>query len=189
MNQETKLFHFLIYFLFSALVLASERKVYQVCVRIEPPVSTTVVLHGATTPFQAVKQSGPDGKFCFKKVPPDVYNILVLHPRHGKSRMSAHVGPNTANSQGKIDVIVKIQTERLASQDTMQVKVQELAIPEKAEKQYDQARNCLTRNNIACAISHLEKSVEIAPQFTTAWNHLGTISYQSRRYEDAVKYF
>jgi tetratricopeptide (TPR) repeat protein len=39
------------------------------------------------------------------------------------------------------------------------------------------------------AVSHLERAVEIAPQYSIAWNNLGTIAYQSRRFTDAERYF
>jgi tetratricopeptide (TPR) repeat protein len=42
---------------------------------------------------------------------------------------------------------------------------------------------------VPAAITHLERSVELAPQFSTAWNNLGTIAYQSGRYQDAERYF
>jgi tetratricopeptide (TPR) repeat protein len=38
-------------------------------------------------------------------------------------------------------------------------------------------------------VSHLKRATEIAPQFVAAWNQLGTIAYQSRRYGEAEKNF
>jgi tetratricopeptide (TPR) repeat protein len=34
-------------------------------------------------------------------------------------------------------------------------------------------------------VAHLERAVELAPQFSTAWNDLGTIAYYARQYERA----
>ena len=38
---------------------------------------------------------------------------------------------------------------------------------------------------MAAAIAHLKRAVELAPQFSDAWNHLGTIAYQTGRYAEA----
>ena len=42
---------------------------------------------------------------------------------------------------------------------------------------------------MAGAVAHFERAVELAPQFSEAWNHLGTIAYQSRDYPRAESCF
>jgi tetratricopeptide (TPR) repeat protein len=42
---------------------------------------------------------------------------------------------------------------------------------------------------VAGAEKHLRRAVELAPNYAQAWNHLGTIAYQTRRYEEAEKLF
>ena len=39
------------------------------------------------------------------------------------------------------------------------------------------------------AIEYLKNALDLAPQFSAAWNHLGTIAYQSGEYETAEKHF
>ena len=35
------------------------------------------------------------------------------------------------------------------------------------------------------AVAHLKRAIELAPQFSAAWNHLGTIAYQTGQYVEA----
>ena len=65
----------------------------------------------------------------------------------------------------------------------------ELAIPEKAEREFIRADEFLLRQDIKGAIEHLKKAVEIAPQYSIAWNKLGTIAYQTHQYRQAEEYF
>jgi tetratricopeptide (TPR) repeat protein len=38
---------------------------------------------------------------------------------------------------------------------------------------------------VSAAVARLKRAVDIAPQFSAAWNHLGTIAYQTGRYVEA----
>jgi tetratricopeptide (TPR) repeat protein len=69
------------------------------------------------------------------------------------------------------------------------VSVSQLAIPEKATREYERALGCLGSRDVPGAVAHLKKAVELAPEFASALNHLGTISYQTQDYAEAEKYF
>ena len=69
------------------------------------------------------------------------------------------------------------------------VSAKQLAIPEKAVTEYQEAQKELARRDVEAAVKHLERAVEIAPQFATAWNNLGTIAYQTRKYARAEECF
>lgn len=176
-------------FLYTVSVFGKGEERYEIRGRIVPPLAATVILHGNTVPFQMIVQTGPNGKFRFRKVPPDVYEISIRHPRHEEHRSSVHVGAKTADAKGRIEVLLKMKPERSAPETMTTVNVKNLAIPDKAWKEYQRVQNCLTKNDSACAIAHLENAVKIAPQFTVAWNHLGTIAHQSQRYPEALQYF
>ncbi len=57
---------------------------------------------------------------------------------------------------------------------------QELAIPERAHREYEEGERRLVRRDVEGAVARFERAVAIAPQFSEAWNHLGTIAYQAR---------
>jgi Tfp pilus assembly protein PilF len=67
--------------------------------------------------------------------------------------------------------------------------VRELAIGERALRDYVEAQRDLEKREVAAAEKQLEHAVELAPQFATAWNTLGTIAYQTRRFPLAEQRF
>ena len=62
------------------------------------------------------------------------------------------------------------------------VTARELTIPDRALRDYADAQRDLEKHDVEAAEKHLEHAVELAPQFATAWNTLGTIAYQTRRF-------
>ena len=64
-----------------------------------------------------------------------------------------------------------------------------LSIPERAVSEYEEARRCLSRRDSERAVQHLSRAVQMAPQFSAAWNQLGVMAYQVRRYSDAETNF
>jgi tetratricopeptide (TPR) repeat protein len=65
----------------------------------------------------------------------------------------------------------------------------QLAIPDAAMHEYEEAVKCLERHDKDAALKHFEHAVELAPQFADAWNNLGTLAYQSQQYDRAEKCF
>ena len=56
-------------------------------------------------------------------------------------------------------------------------------------REYADAQKDLAKHDAAAAEKRLERAVELAPQFAQAWNNLGTIAYQTRRFPLAEKRF
>jgi len=147
-----------------------------------------VNLRGATTPFDRQTQAGPDGRFRFKKIPPGMYT-LSSHVNHaGEVRKTIVVGPGLADSKNKI-VADLIYDSPAAGGNAPTVSATELSVPDKARTAFLHAKKCLSRQDVHGAIQALKKAVSIAPNFTIAWNELGTISYQTRQYSQAEVYF
>jgi tetratricopeptide (TPR) repeat protein len=97
------------------------------------------------------------------------------------------VGPTLADSKGRVNITIDLRnTERnLGSESRTRVSVRELSICKEARREYRDAQEALGRRDVSEAVSHLERAVELAPQFSAAWNHLGTIAYQSGHYPEA----
>ena len=153
-----------------------------------PARNQVVFLHGTTTPFYAQTLAGRDGGFKFKKLPPGAYQLAAAVPRVGEMRKTVEVGPSFADSKrvivtqvsfGKSDVIEKNQS----------ISTVELSVPQNAKQEFARAQDRLSRQDVEGSIQHLKKAVEIAPQFSAAWNNLGTIAYQSSQFDQAEKYF
>lgn len=167
---------------------ANDRR-YDLTGRIDPPAALTVFLHGATAPFENSTISDPDGHFHFAKVPPGTYTLAVVTAARGAVVQTVEISPGTVDSKGRLSIALKIDDGTLESDGgrgtAATVSATFLSIPDRAEKEYDEAQHCLARQDSGCASTHLLRAVEIAPRFAMAWNQLGTIAYQTGRYSDA----
>ena len=166
---------------------------YEIAGRILPESEAAVSLHGAVTPFSASTLADARGRFRFRDLLAGTYTLAVFVPNRGESRRTIEVGPAEADARGRIDLAVDITGAKLETEDTPRrravVSTRELSIPERARKEYSLAQKKLSQRDVRGAIEHLKRAVEIAPQFSAAWNNLGTIAYQSRRFDEAETCF
>lgn len=157
--------------------------------RIEPPVVAPIFLHGATTPFSGETRSGSDGRFQFRKLRAGTYTLTLSTAARGEVTETVELSPGTVDAKGRLDIVVRVDESTLESDGgraagaTISATV--LSIPDRAVREYKEAQRCLSRREPDCASVHLSRAVAIAPRFTAAWNQLGTIAYQMRRYSDA----
>ena len=150
--------------------------------QLQPQQALPVHLQGATTPFSATTEANLNGRFHFRKLPAGAYVLFV-----GALQRTVEVGPSLADSKGRISVAISLSGADLESNDSgrVLVSVRELSISREAEHEYTAAEEALGRPDVAAAVSHLKKAVGLAPQFSAAWNHLGTIAYQTGLYAEA----
>jgi tetratricopeptide (TPR) repeat protein len=160
---------------------------------IVPEAAASVSLHGATAPFESATLSDERGRFRFRKLAPGAYTLAVFQPARGEARQTVEVGPGVADSAGRVKVTLRLESGKFESDDPRRrsatVSTLELSIPAQARQEYREAQRCLSRRDVACAVAHLHRAVEIAPRFAAAWNHLGTIAYQGRNYKEAEDNF
>jgi tetratricopeptide (TPR) repeat protein len=166
---------------------------YEISGHIVPECEAVVSLHGATTPFSSSSQADLRGRFRFRGLLAGTYTITVFVPNRGETRQTIEVGPGVANGKHRVEILIEIAEAKLETEDSRKrgalVSARELSIPDRAHREYSEAQKCLSRRDVPGAITHLERAVEIAPQFSAAWNNLGTIAYQSSRFADAESYF
>ena len=65
----------------------------------------------------------------------------------------------------------------------------EWRIPDSARREYEEAGRRVAKRDFDGARACLQRAVKIAPRFAEAWNHLGTMAYQSQRYPESAGYF
>jgi tetratricopeptide (TPR) repeat protein len=166
---------------------------YELTGRIDPPAAVSIYLHGATAPFESSTASNADGRFRFHKLPSGTYTLVITTPARGEAVQTVELTPGTVDSKGHLDLVLRIDANRLESDGARTtgatVSATLLSVPDRARKEYDEAQRCLSRGDSDCASGHLHRAVEFAPQFAAAWNQLGTIAYQTRRYSDAETNF
>lgn len=162
---------------------------FTVAGRLQPETHASVSLHGVTSPFAASTLTDPRGRFRFPKIEAGAYTLIVFVPGLGETRSTIDVGPGSADTQSTIEITVQLDQSRMEPDSRSKVSVRELSIPEKARREYAAADAALGKRDTASAIAHLTRAVEIAPQFSVAWNHLGTIMYKTSRYPEAADDF
>ncbi len=146
-----------------------------------------VILRGSTRPFVARTQAGPGGGFKFKGLLQGMYTIVAHIPRAGYIEKTIEIGPSFADSRNRVRVELTYVPGAPISEHS--VSANELSVPQKAWDEYEKAQTSQSKWDVESAIEHLNRAVKIAPQFTDAWNNLGTIAYQSGRYGEAEHYF
>ena len=172
--------------------LPAAEPVYELAGQIDPESAASVTLYGATHPFTASALADESGRFGFKKLLPATYTVAIYLPGHGEIRRTIEVGPGTADARHRVHLALRLADadfDRSAIGRQNAVSRTQLTIPEKAQRDYADAQKDLERHDIAGAEQHLERAVEIAPQFAAAWNNLGTIAYQTRRFWQAEQRF
>jgi tetratricopeptide (TPR) repeat protein len=147
-----------------------------------------VFIHGSVTPYTARTVADHDGSFKFKELRPGTYTLVVAVPRQGEKQQTIDVGPSLADSKGRIDVIIEFE-RRLPAEESRAVAATQLSVPDRARREYAKAQERLGQHDVQGAIQYLKNALDLAPQFSAAWNNLGTIAYQSGEYENAEKHF
>jgi tetratricopeptide (TPR) repeat protein len=155
--------------------------------------TVSVFLQGATMPFETSTVSGPSGHFRFRKLPAGSYTLAISTAARGEMRQTIELSPGTVDSKGHLDIVLRIDGGRLESDGVgatgATVSATVLSIPDRAVKEFEEAQRCLSRRDSDCATGHLRRAVQITPRLAGAWNQLGTIAYQTRRYSDAEENF
>ncbi|HXK03095.1 MAG TPA: tetratricopeptide repeat protein [Verrucomicrobiae bacterium] len=177
-----------------ALAAASgcAQPLYELSGQILPEGTASVTLFGATHPFTTSTLTDESGRFTIKKLPAASYTISVFLPGQGEARQTIEIGPGTADSRRRVRLTLRLSDsdfDRTALERQHAVSRRELTIPEKAFREYADAQKDLERHDTAAAEKRLERAVELAPQFSLAWNNLGTIAYQTQRFPLAEKRF
>jgi Tfp pilus assembly protein PilF len=166
---------------------------YDLSGQVAPEGRAAVSLFGAASPFQAQTESDDNGRFQFRKLRAGTYTIVVNITGHGEARQTAEVGPGTADAHRRVFLKLHFTDADFAFDDMVRrqysISTQQLAIPDKALRDYREAFSDLEKRDAERAVKRLEEAVALAPQFTDAWNELGTIAYQTEQYERAEKYF
>ena len=173
----------------AAALAAADRK-FELRGRIDPAMpGASVGVLGAYTPFAAGTTADSKGNFRIKKLAPGTYTLTIAAPGRGVMRRTIEVGPSFADAKGRVHMVIPFEPTPPNPRRRYTVNARELAVPDSARREYDEALRKLSKSDVTGAIASLERAVEVSPQFAQAWNHLGTIAYQQQRYQDAEKYF
>jgi tetratricopeptide (TPR) repeat protein len=171
-------------FLFAAALPAAE-PVYELTGQILPEGVASITLFGADHPFTTSALTDDFGHFAFKKLMAATYTVSVFLPGEGEVRRTIEIGPGTADARRRVHLALKIADQnfdRTAVSRRNAVSRLQLSISERAVREYADAQKDLERHDTSAAELHLERAVQLAPQYAAAWNNLGTIAYQTQRF-------
>src|SRR5512138_2450374 len=175
-----------------SLVRAADKR-FELNGQIDPPRDRVVVmLYGATSPYTDRTFSNSRGRFRFRDLAPGAYTVRAIVPGLDETQLTIEVTASLADRDRRVSVTVPFAgtaNSREAREAPHKVDARALSVPESAHREFTEARELLNRNDIPGGIKRLERAVEIAPQFTEAWNMLGTTAYHDRRFDDAERYF
>jgi tetratricopeptide (TPR) repeat protein len=185
------MFRFLLPAVLAAAAFAAD-PLFDLSGQLRPPVRASVSLFGTRNPFTAATLSDAAGRFSFKKLRTDDYTVAVFIPGRGEARRTVEVGPAVADSRHRVSLTLDLKDsdfEFAAPAPQYSVSTRQLAIPKAAQREYLEAEKDLERHDPEAAVKRLERAVEMAPQFAIAWNELGTIAYQTRKFDRAEECF
>lgn len=149
-------------------------------------------LFGAASPFSASTWIDLNGHFKFRKLQPGSYMLVVSVRTRGEARQTVEVGPGTANGKHRVLLALRLHDSDFTRAPDLRrftVSVKEATIPHAAFRDFERAQKDLSRQDVKSAVKLLEDAVDRAPQFSAAWNNLGTIAYQSQNYARAEECF
>jgi tetratricopeptide (TPR) repeat protein len=160
---------------------------------IVPGASGTISVYGVAAPYKSTKLVDSGGRFHFPALEAGAYTVALFIPGRGEARKTIEIGPGTASPAGRVTLTLNVPDLEFVEGDAIRqqhsISAKQLSVPEKARREYESAQNDLARRDTEAAIKRLERAVELAPQFSAAWNNLGTIAYQTRHYARAEECF
>jgi Tfp pilus assembly protein PilF len=166
---------------------------YELHGQLSPEAQASVSLFGVASPFTVTTLSEMSGKFVLKKLRPGAYTLAVFDPASGEARQTIEIGPAKADGRNRVFLTIDLKDSDFVVEGALRgyhgVSAKRLSVPDRAERDYEDAEKDLARHDVAAATQHLEHAVALAPQFSAAWNHLGTIAYQTQKYERAGECF
>jgi len=160
--------------------------------RLNPRIGASISLFGTARPFTSTAVADANGRFRFKKLQPGLYTMSVFIRRRGEARRTVEVGPSGADTKRRVRLTWEMHDSDFVpptSSGLYRVRATQLSVPTRAMKDYREAQKDLARQDVPSAIGHLEHAVDIAPQFSAAWNNLGTIAYQTSKFDRAEECF
>jgi len=176
-----------------ALAALAKEPVYELDGRLESHGAALVSINGVTIPFEDMTPCDARGRFCFRRLAAGTYTLAIMEPGRGEARVTVEIGPGSADSHQHVALELHLKDSEFTFKDAVKlqnsVSALELAIPGRAWHEYEQAKKCLGRRDVDSAKAHLDKAVALAPQLSAAWNTLGTIAYQERRFDRAEENF
>jgi len=158
------------------------RVVFQNDLQVTVPVSVQLLTNGGTTLQEGMSNSS--GEIQFRGVPQGEYRVKVF----GQGIRDMETSLNTTDRG--LTQFVRVEP-KLGEQTSTSgyVSAKQLAIPEKARKEFDKGARDLEEANFGNARKHFLKANELSPNYAAALNNLGVIATKENDNAKAYEYF
>ncbi|MGW8182259.1 MAG: tetratricopeptide repeat protein, partial [bacterium] len=153
---------------------------------IDPSVRPQIFLQSRDTIYYKRETASRGWTFRFKGLVSGKYTLFIIAQNLGTLKTTVLIGVSQADAEGRIQMTATLTPGNAGSAE---VSALVLAVPKRATREYEKAVKCLGELDREGAVRHLEKAVELAPQFSDAWNRLGTIAFKEQVYSKAERYF
>jgi tetratricopeptide (TPR) repeat protein len=169
------------------LLLASAQ--FQVAGEVTAPPGTafqSVEIESIDGRFVKTGEINRNGKFSIKKVPEGLYKITIKSEGGRLEQRTIEVRPAFADADGRVAIKLDV-ADAAPPKDQLTVGVAALRISPKATDELQRAYDA--RGKTKKVRAHLEKAIEISPDFPEALNNLGTTYYHEKEYGKAAELF
>jgi tetratricopeptide (TPR) repeat protein len=124
-----------------------------------------------------------EGHFAFNPAPSGLYEVRVVDTSGDILRTVAAKVPSNKP--------VKVHMDEISNANRRPVSVARLqhTVPKKAFREYVLARDCERNLDRDQSIAHLEKALQLDPQFFEAANNLGVFYLEANRHQEALDLF
>ena len=132
----------------------------------------------------AMDQTSSSGNVEFNEVDPGQYNIRVSGDGIEPSESGMFTLEDTRTFMS-VRVVVKPSDEDQGAEmrGGASISVVDLNVPKKAQKEFEHGENELSQENWEKAIEHLNKAIQIYPQYSLAYNDLGICYGHLKQYD------
>jgi Tfp pilus assembly protein PilF len=150
-----------------------------------PAGQVAVSLNSHVTGMFRTMLTDVEGHFEVRGLPPGAYDIVVDEPGYESAHSSAQLAGPSA------DLVIYLKSSKVAEirRDNDTVSVHALKIPGKAHNELQEGLQRLAKNDPAGALSHLNKAVEVSPDFYEAYCQLGVAETKLGHRDEAMRAF
>jgi len=127
-----------------------------------------------------------DGRFTFKRIPEGTYKITIGVAGSSAVQRTIEVRPSLADVRGRVMARIVLPGGPVAK-DRLKVGVGSLGVSQKAIEEARRAYDA--KGDVEKARQHLQRAIEISPNFDEALNNLGTYYYRDGRFDTAANLF
>jgi tetratricopeptide (TPR) repeat protein len=124
-----------------------------------------------------------------KDLKPDIYTVCLSSLGPSRRCQSVDLIPAPGQDTASFSMEMRVPNAGDAPSDSFTVSVASLAVPSKAQRELQRASEARHRGESKKSVAHLQRALEICPDFAQALNDLGTHYFKTGDYRQAIQLF